>query len=399
MTHTAVTFTPWMKDHLVQGHNRAGKPVANWDFPALPGMGGLRSTMNDMLTFAAANLSPERTDLTLAMRDSHRGLRLTGEVPAYPGMRSAFKQGRVGFNWFTSRPGERRITWTVGLTGGCSSFLGLDMEARRAVVVLTNTGLNSVDYVGFHLLDPAVPLARARGAGSCPLGLIPLLRSRQWPFALRSWRQSCSPRPAARRRPSAPDCDAVPLIPREVLFGNPARTTPQLSPDGTKLAYLAPEEGVLNIWVRTVGKEDDAAVTHDRGRGIRQYSGRRTAKTSSSCRTKGATKTGASTRSRLTGGTPRDLTPLEGVQAQIVAVEPSRPEQILVAIHDRDPRYHDVYEIDLGTGSARCRPETTSTRSPGSPTTSCACARARYSSRMAAPRSCIARPARDPSAG
>ena len=44
MTHTAVTFTPWMEGHLVQGHNRAGKPVANWDFPALPGMGALRSS-------------------------------------------------------------------------------------------------------------------------------------------------------------------------------------------------------------------------------------------------------------------------------------------------------------------------------------------------------------------
>ena len=68
MTHTAITFTPWMKDHLVRGHNRAGKAVATWDFPSLPGMGGLRSTMNDMLTFAAANLSLERTDLPLAMR-------------------------------------------------------------------------------------------------------------------------------------------------------------------------------------------------------------------------------------------------------------------------------------------------------------------------------------------
>jgi hypothetical protein len=51
----------------------------------------------------------------------------------------------------------------VGLTGGYSTFLGLDIEARRAVVVLTNSGLNNIDYVGFHLLDPAVPL-RSRGA-------------------------------------------------------------------------------------------------------------------------------------------------------------------------------------------------------------------------------------------
>jgi D-alanyl-D-alanine-carboxypeptidase/D-alanyl-D-alanine-endopeptidase len=165
MSHTAVTLTPWMKDHFVRGHDRTGKPVANWDFPTLAGMGGLRSTMNDLLAFAAANLSPKDTDLTLAMRLAHRGLRPIGEGVEYPGLSSAFKQGRVGFNWFSSRPGERRITWTVGLTAGYSTFLALDLEARRAVVVLTNTGLNNVDYVGFHLLDPAVPLSATSPAG------------------------------------------------------------------------------------------------------------------------------------------------------------------------------------------------------------------------------------------
>jgi CubicO group peptidase (beta-lactamase class C family) len=124
---------------------------------ATAGMGGLRSTANDMLTFAAGNLSTKDTDLAPAMRESHRGLR-----PAigfdYPGIPIAFNEGRIGLNWFISRPGERRITWTIGLTGGYSTFLGLDIEARRAVVVLTNTGLNPVDYLGFHLLDPTVPL-------------------------------------------------------------------------------------------------------------------------------------------------------------------------------------------------------------------------------------------------
>ena len=155
MTHTAVTLTPWMKDHLVRGHDRAGNPVANWDLSALAGMGGLRSTANDLLTFASANLSSEDSDLTLAMRLAHRPLR-TAQGFVYPGIPIAFNEGRVGFNWFISQPGERRITWTVGLTGGHSSFLGLDLEARRAVVVLTNTGLNNVDYLGFHLLDPTV---------------------------------------------------------------------------------------------------------------------------------------------------------------------------------------------------------------------------------------------------
>ena len=53
----------------------------------------------------------------------------------------------------------------------------------------------------------------------------------------------------------------VPLISRKVLFGNPERTSPQLSPDGRYLAYLAPDDrGVMQVWVRTLGAEDDRCV-------------------------------------------------------------------------------------------------------------------------------------------
>ena len=63
-----------------------------------------------------------------------------------------------------------------------------------------------------------------------------------------------------------------PLIPRDVLFGNPEKAAPQLAPDGKHLAYLAPDKkNVLQVWVRTAGKADDRAVTQDEKRGIRQY--------------------------------------------------------------------------------------------------------------------------------
>src|SRR5215470_9356137 len=63
-----------------------------------------------------------------------------------------------------------------------------------------------------------------------------------------------------------------PLIPRDVLFGNPERTSPALSPDGKRLAWLAPDtNNVLQVWVKTVGKDDDKIVTADKKRGIRQY--------------------------------------------------------------------------------------------------------------------------------
>src|ERR1700687_4129185 len=61
------------------------------------------------------------------------------------------------------------------------------------------------------------------------------------------------------------------LIPRAVLFGNPERADPQISPDGTQLGYLAPVDGVLNVWIRTLGKTDDRAVTADKNRGIRNF--------------------------------------------------------------------------------------------------------------------------------
>jgi len=61
------------------------------------------------------------------------------------------------------------------------------------------------------------------------------------------------------------------LIPRSVLFGNPERSAPEISPDGAQLAYLAPDQGVLNVWVRTLGKTDDRVVTNDRKRGIRNF--------------------------------------------------------------------------------------------------------------------------------
>ncbi|MCK5394215.1 MAG: hypothetical protein KAI91_07735, partial [Candidatus Omnitrophica bacterium] len=57
------------------------------------------------------------------------------------------------------------------------------------------------------------------------------------------------------------------LIPRDILFGNPVKTSPKLSPDGKKMAYLAPSEEVLNVWVKTIGEDNDKMVTNDTNRG------------------------------------------------------------------------------------------------------------------------------------
>ena len=63
-----------------------------------------------------------------------------------------------------------------------------------------------------------------------------------------------------------------PLIPRDVLFGNPDKAGPQISPDGKHLAYLAPDDkNVLQVWVRPIDKAEAKKITSDEKRGIRQY--------------------------------------------------------------------------------------------------------------------------------
>ena len=63
---------------------------------------------------------------------------------------------------------------------------------------------------------------------------------------------------------------AAALIPRKKLFGNPKPHQAQISPDGKWLSWLAPKDGVLNIWIAPAGDLEAArAITDDRKRGIR----------------------------------------------------------------------------------------------------------------------------------
>ncbi len=141
-----------------------------------------------------------------------------------------------------------------------------------------------------------------------------------------------------------------PLIPREVLFGNPERTSPRLSPDGRMLAYLAPDEGVLNLWVRTTGLEDDRPVTRDRGRGIRGYFWARDNEHLLYIQDRDGDENWHVYSIPMSGGDATDLTPIDGVQAQIVAVEEKFPHHILVGLNDRNPQLHDVYKVDIRNG-------------------------------------------------
>ncbi len=141
-----------------------------------------------------------------------------------------------------------------------------------------------------------------------------------------------------------------PLIPRDVLFGNPDKVSPQISPDGERLAYIAPDQGVLNVWVRTVGKHDDKVITKDRKRGIRTYFWAHNNTHVLYLQDKDGDENYHIYAVDLEAMQVRDLTPFDDVQARVQAVAPEFPDEILVSINNRDPKMHDVHRTNLITG-------------------------------------------------
>lgn len=140
------------------------------------------------------------------------------------------------------------------------------------------------------------------------------------------------------------------LIPREILFGNPVKVSPKISPNGKMMAYLAPVNNVLNVWVRTVGKEDDRAVTGDAKRGIRRYFWAQDNTHIMYLQDVGGNENWRLYGVDLASGGVRDYTPFENVQVQIVKVDKKFPGEILVAMNKNDPRIHDVYRLNLSSG-------------------------------------------------
>jgi dipeptidyl aminopeptidase/acylaminoacyl peptidase len=140
------------------------------------------------------------------------------------------------------------------------------------------------------------------------------------------------------------------LIPREILFGNPERAAPQISPDGTQLAYLAPVKGVMNVWVRTLGKEDDRPVTEDKYRGIRNYLWQYDNKHLLYTQDQGGDENFRLFQTDIATKQTKDLTPFDKVRVDIVAYDWKYPDSIKVQMNQRDPKVFDVHKIDLKTG-------------------------------------------------
>ncbi len=147
---------------------------------------------------------------------------------------------------------------------------------------------------------------------------------------------------------------AVPLIPRTALFGNPVRAQARLSPDGRYISFLAPKNGVLNVWLAPFGQLDAAKpITDDKKRGIRQHHWADDGRHILFLQDEGGDENWRVYSVDVESRKQVDLTPLDKVRAEIVGLSHERPDVALIALNDRTPEYHDLYEINIASGERK----------------------------------------------
>jgi len=152
--------------------------------------------------------------------------------------------------------------------------------------------------------------------------------------------------------PSAADRVAeIPLIPREALFGNPTRQGGQISPDGRWLAWMAPHEGVMNVWVAPASDPTAARLmTHATDRPIPTYFIAPDSRSLLYIQDKAGDENYLAYQVNLATGEERCLTPFENTRVRLMGSSNAIKDKILVGLNDRDPRHHDVHLLDLTTG-------------------------------------------------
>ena len=146
----------------------------------------------------------------------------------------------------------------------------------------------------------------------------------------------------------------TPLILRSALFGNPVKFGALLSPDGKWVSWIAPVNGLLNVWVAPSDKpEVGKAITASTDHPISTHFW-----SSDSNQILFIKDNGGDENFHLYGvdiitGKQQDYTPFANVSIKVIGVSSKRQNELLVGINDRDPRWHDVYLLNIKTGKRK----------------------------------------------
>ncbi len=144
-----------------------------------------------------------------------------------------------------------------------------------------------------------------------------------------------------------------PLISRDILFGNPDKANPKISPDGKYISYVAPLDGVLNIWVEETEKAEARPITQDKKRGIRDYFWAYDNQHILYVQDDNGDENWNVFSVNVGTGDIKNLTPLKKVQTTLVNVSPNFPDEIIIGLNDRNPQLPDYYRLNIKTGKRK----------------------------------------------
>ena len=148
-----------------------------------------------------------------------------------------------------------------------------------------------------------------------------------------------------------PATSGVPLIERAKLFGNPSKVGARISPDGQWLSWIAPRDGVLNVWVAPIGDMGQARpLTAETAQPIRASFWSPDSKTVLYINDKGGDENFLLYGVDVASGALKTYTPFDKTRVQIVRISPKVKDRILIGVNNRDPRWHDVHSLDLASG-------------------------------------------------
>ncbi|MFO1253118.1 MAG: S9 family peptidase [Inhella sp.] len=143
----------------------------------------------------------------------------------------------------------------------------------------------------------------------------------------------------------------TPLIPRAALFGNPVKAGAQLSPNGKWLSWMAPVNGVMNVWVAPAAKPEAAKpVTESKDRPIPGHFWSGNGEQILFVQDKAGDENFRLYGVDVSSGQQRDYTPFDKVRVRMMGGSRKRLDEVLVGINNRDPRWHDVHLLNLKTG-------------------------------------------------
>jgi dipeptidyl aminopeptidase/acylaminoacyl peptidase len=159
---------------------------------------------------------------------------------------------------------------------------------------------------------------------------------------------------SAYAQSAAAPADNIKLIERAKFFGNPTKTGARISPDGKWLSWIAPRDGVLNVWVAPLSNPADARpLTAEKSRPIRGTYWSPDSKSIMFINDKGGDENYVLYGVDVASGKQKSLTPFEKTRVQIVNASRLVKDRILIGINNRDPRWHDVYSLDLASGELK----------------------------------------------